>query len=146
MDLLPTLLSLVGVGLVCVGAGHVLLPRALGWTDAPPVATHPLSGLVIKMHVASVGAFLAGFGILTILAAGDLDSSSPIIVALLTCGVIIFLLRWLAEIFLVSRALRCDSTTGHGWRVLHGGGLIIWLVLAVAYALGLIHVLAPSTG
>lgn len=146
MDLLAWVLHIVGGGLVCVGAGHVLLPRALGWPAASSWTGRPLSALVIKMHVASIGLFLAGFGVLTILGAGDLDSGSPIIIGLLSCGVIIFGLRWLAEIFLVSGALRQDTSMGAGWRVLHGAALIIWLVLTIAYGVGFVQVVALASG
>lgn len=65
-------LVVVGIGLVLAGAGHVLLPRVLGWTTQSGHTDGAVSALVIRLHVGFIGAYLALTGLVTAVAAPDL--------------------------------------------------------------------------
>ena len=132
------LLRAVGLGLVTAGLGHAWLPRGLGWARDTHREGGPVSALVIRMHVWAVGLFLIGIGVCTIVGARELLTGERLSVALLASAVIIFALRWAAEIVWVSRALRSARYQRSPWRLLHAAALVIWPVITGTYLAALL--------
>lgn len=134
-DVLAVGLRIVGVGLLVAAASHIVLPRSLGWTADSHRETGPLSWLVVRLHVAFMGFFLAAFGVISVFSANDLVSGESWGRNFLTASVIIFGIRWLCEIFLVSKALRDDQYLAPWWRYLHAFGLVAWPMITIVYAM-----------
>lgn len=137
-DFLVWLLRIVGIGLIFAGFGHVWLPRRLGWSGDSHRGTGPLSDLVIRMHVLAIGLFLMATGVSTVVGARMLLDGAALSLALLGSAVIIFGLRWVAEIVWVSRALRAHRYAGTGWRLLHALALVVWPVITAIYLVTLV--------
>lgn len=90
------------------------------------------------MHVLAVGLFLMAIGVCTVVGARTLLSGAAMSLALLGSAVIIFGLRWLAEIVWVSRALRSPRYARSRWRSLHAAALVIWPVITGTYLAALL--------
>ena len=125
-------LRLVGAVAIAVGAGHLLLPRLLGWPGDLASST-PMTRMTARLHSGLVGLACALFGALS-LPTSALLAGGTLAVVVLSAQVLFWGARWLSELLVVRTVIRTASTP---LQLAHLAGLLGWAWLAVVPAIAL---------
>jgi hypothetical protein len=112
---LPLQLRLAGALLLCVGASHVVLPRAMGW-KAELQAVSLMTRQVSYVHTYFIGLMCALFGLAATCLPHDLLARDPLAAPLLAAAVVVWGSRLVVQLFVFDAALwrgRAFTVAGH---------------------------------
>ena len=122
-------LRLAGAGLLLLALLHALFPRRFNWREG-------LAGLslfdrqIFHVHTLFVAVTIGFFGVLSIVAAGELGAGGPLLRTLLGGFAAFWLLRLAVQLFVFDRSL----WRGHRFNTaMHLLFTALWTYLAVLY-------------